>query len=254
MSLAGKRALVTGAGSGIGRAVAVRLALGGARVGLIGRRESALRETEDLILERGGIAHVAPCDVSREEQVRRAVSDIAAALAGIDSVIGVAGIELVGQGEDRIDRLDLTTWQQTLDVNLTGMFLTCKYGVRALIAAGGGSITLTGSPCGDYGVCRGQPAYSASKAGVHGLVRVLAADLASEHIRVNGVIPGFIETPITAPVFEDRAWLERAEAAVPLRRAGGADEAAHIYAWLASDEAAYVTGAFFTVDGGMTAV
>ncbi|HYN41896.1 MAG TPA: SDR family NAD(P)-dependent oxidoreductase, partial [Thermoanaerobaculia bacterium] len=126
--LHGKRAFVTGAGTGIGRAVAVRFAQEGASVGLIGRRVEPLEKTAQLIRGAGGTCLVTPCDVSREDQVERAVASIKEAFGGIDTVVGVAGIELMGVGDDRIDRLELSIWQQTIDVNLTGMFLTCKHG------------------------------------------------------------------------------------------------------------------------------
>jgi NAD(P)-dependent dehydrogenase (short-subunit alcohol dehydrogenase family) len=252
--LQGKRALVTGAGTGIGRAVAVRFAEEGASVALVGRRREPLEETAALIRGVGGTGLVTPCDVSREDQVISAVAASVEAFGGLDTVVGVAGIELMGVGDDRIDRLDLSIWQQTIDINLTGMFLTCKHGTRALLASGGGSITITGSPCGLLGFCSDQAAYSAAKSGTHGLVRGMAADLAPEHIRVNCVIPGFIATPLTRSVFEDPAWLGSLEKSIPLHRAGQPEEVAGMYAWLASDDASYVTGAFFTVDGGETAV
>jgi NAD(P)-dependent dehydrogenase (short-subunit alcohol dehydrogenase family) len=252
--LQGKRAVVTGAGSGIGQAVAIRFASEGARVGLIGRRVAALEETAATIRAAGGTCLVTPCDVSDETQVEAAIGAAVREFGGLDSVVGVAGVELIAEGDGRVDQLELANWRRTIDINLTGMFLTCKHGTRALLANGGGTITITGSPCGLFGHCAGEHAYSASKAGTHGLVRVMAADLAAEHIRVNCVIPGFIDTPINAPVMADPAWLAEAEAGIPMKRAGRSDEVAPLYVWLASDDSSYVTGAFFTADGGQTAV
>ena len=252
--LQGKRAVVTGAGSGIGQAVAIRFAAEGAKVGLIGRRVAALEETAASIRAAGGTCLVTPCDVSDEGQVEAAIGAAVQAFGGLDSVVGVAGIELISDGDGRVDRLELARWQQTIDINLTGMFLTCKHGTRALLENGGGTITITGSPCGLFGHCSSEHAYSASKAGTHGLVRVMAADLAPEGIRVNCVIPGFIDTPINAPVMADPTWLAEAEAGIPMKRAGRSEEVAPLYVWLASDDSSYVTGAFFTADGGQTAV
>jgi NAD(P)-dependent dehydrogenase (short-subunit alcohol dehydrogenase family) len=246
--------MVTGAGSGIGRAVAIRLAQDGASVGLLGRRVGALEATAAEISRTGGASLVLPADVSHEADMASAVDAIARAWGGLDVVVGVAGVELVGTGDARVDELELSAWRATMDINLTGMFLTCKHGIRALLRSGGGSVIITGSPCGIMGHCSSEHAYSASKAGTHGLVRVMAADYAREGIRVNGVIPGFIETPLNAPVFTDPAWLAAVEATIPMRRAGRAEEVAPLYAWLASDDSSYVTGAFFTADGGQTAI
>lgn len=252
--LSGKRAFITGGGSGIGRAVAVRFATEGARVAILGRRRDALEETADMVRSARGDCLVLPGDVSREADVESAVAAAVEAFGGLDAIVGVAGIELYASGDTRVHELELDIWRQTMEVNLTGMYLTCKHGVRALLESGGGSVIITGSPCGLVGLCSGEHAYSASKAGTHGLVRVMAADYARDGIRVNCVIPGFIDTPINAAVLEDPASVEGFVSCIPLRRPGQAGEVAPLFAWLASDEASYVTGAFFTADGGMTAI
>jgi NAD(P)-dependent dehydrogenase (short-subunit alcohol dehydrogenase family) len=249
--LAGRRAIVTGAGTGIGRSVAIAFAREGAGVGLIGRREAPLQETAARIAELGGRAVVLPCDVGDEAALAGAVEGAERELGGLDTVVGVAGIELYGGlGDDRVDRLELATWDRTVRANLTGMFLTLKHGARALIRNGGGSIVVTGSPTAIRGHADTEFAYSSSKAGTHGMVRVSAAGLAPEGIRVNCVIPGMIDTPINADFFAVPGAKAEAEAKIPMKRAGLPDEVAGIYVWLASEEASYTTGAFFVIDGG----
>lgn len=253
--LLNKHALVTGAGTGIGRSVAIRLAAEGARVGLVGRRRGVLEETAAVITAAGGQCLVLPADVSKEDQIAGAVDAVTAAWGALHVMIGVAGIELWRQGDDRVDQLSLEYWQKIIDINLTGMFLSCKHAVRAMLVHGqGGAIIITGSPTGLYGGALGEHAYSASKAGCHGLVRVMAHEYVSSGIRVNCVVPGFIDTAVNEPVYADPAVLASFEAGIPMRRAGHPDECAGLYAWLASDDASYTTGAFFVVDGGATAI
>ena len=238
--LHGKRAFVTGAASGIGLAVVRRLAADGAEVAGF-----------DLEVPEAAISLVG--DVAREADVQAAVERAAAELGGLDIVIANAGTQLTNV-EERADGLDVDAWQRTIDVNLTGVFLTVKHGARALLAAGGGAIVCTGSAAGAYGIAAGLDAYSASKAGVHGLVRVLAADYAADGIRVNGVVPGLTDTPMNDWWRHDDARVAEALRAVPLGRIGGTDEVAAVIAFLASDDASYVTGALWPVDGGLTAV
>lgn len=246
--LEGKRGIVTGAGSGIGQATARVLVREGARVGLIDVDREAVTELAD---ELGPVAVALAADVTNEQQVQAAMAAVVDAWAGLDILVGAAGISLIGEDE-RADRLELEVWQRTLDVNLTGMFLTAKHGIRALLASGGGAVVLVCSPTGQYGCSPGADAYSSSKAGVYGLVRVMAADYADEGIRVNGVIPGYTATPMTASVSASEH--EELLTTIPLGRAGLPGEVAEVIAFLASDRTPYVTGSVWAADGGMTAI
>ena len=246
--LAGKRALISGAGSGMGIAAAERFAADGARVALLDVDEAAITAAAQRI---GAAALATPADVRDEDAVRAAVARAVAEFGGLDVVVGNAGVQLAGQ-DDRAERLSLDVWRRTVDINLTGMFLVCKHGIDALLATGGGAVVCTCSPTGLFGCAPGYDAYSASKGGVAGLVRVLAADYASAGIRVNGVVPGYMDTAMTSWVSpEEHAALLTT---IPLGRAGRPEEVAAVMAFLASDDASYVTGALWAADGGMTAI
>lgn len=243
--LSGKRALITGAASGIGRAAAARFTTEGAAVALLDRDGPGVLEAAAEI---GAVGLAA--DVGLEAEMEAAVAEAVGALGGLDILVANAGIQLHG-ADDRADRLALDVWERTLRINLTGVFLTCKHGIRALLDAGGGSVVCTSSPTAFSGVAPGYDAYSASKAGVLGLVRAMARDYAPD-VRVNAVVPGFVETALVAPVTRDAEWLANVLATVPLGRAGRADEVAGLIAFVASDACAYATGAAFVLDGGMT--
>jgi NAD(P)-dependent dehydrogenase (short-subunit alcohol dehydrogenase family) len=201
-------AVVADGGKGIGRATAERLIADGARVASV-----------NLEPEAPGLAIAA--DVSDEAAVEDAFARARAELGGLDVVIRQRAIHLVGS-DDRADRLDAHIWRRTVDFNLTGVFLTAKRGARALLADGGGAIVCTGSPVGHYGIAAGLDAYSASKAGVFGLARVMAIDYAAEGIRIDAVFPGVSETPMNRWWMDDPERRTALEASIPLGRAARA--------------------------------
>jgi NAD(P)-dependent dehydrogenase (short-subunit alcohol dehydrogenase family) len=249
--LEGKTALVTGAASGIGRSVASRFAAEGAGVvfadlDLAGASEAAsgCRGSVDTQALR--------MDVSDEASVVEAFAEVRDRGLSLDVVVANAGVQLFG-ADAAVADLELAVWEQTLRVNLTGTFLTVKHGIRSF-GERAGSVIVTGSPTGVTGGGRGFTAYSASKAGVHGLVRVVAADYAAQGIRVNAVIPGFTETPLVRDISRDDNRRQALIDTIPLARAGRVDDVDGIMVYLASDESGYATGGLFIVDGGATAI
>lgn len=244
--LTGKTALVTGAGSGIGRAVAERFAREGARVAFTDRDLAAAQEASAA--SSGSVA--VELDISDEASVEAAFARLAADGLSPDVVVANAGVQLFGQ-DARIADLDLDVWRRTIDINLTGTFLTVKHAVRALRGRGG-SIILTGSPTGLNGEGQDFTAYSSSKAGIHGLARTVAKAYAGEGIRVNTVVPGYTETPLVTAISGDPGARADITSRIPLGRPGSAADVEGIMVYLASDESSYATGAIFRVDGGMT--
>jgi NAD(P)-dependent dehydrogenase (short-subunit alcohol dehydrogenase family) len=249
--LAGKTALITGAGTGIGYAVAARFAREGARVVIADRDADAAQRASDDI---GDAARASVMDISDEASVATAFGLLGAEGWAPDVVVANAGVQLFGQDAPAAD-LDLDVWRRTIDINLTGTFLTVKHAVRTMLAAGaGGSIILTGSPTGLNGEGRDFTAYSASKAGIHGLARTVAAAYADRGIRVNTVVPGYTETSLVTAISSDPASRAAIIGRIPLGRAGSPADVEGIMVFLASDDGAFATGSLFAVDGGMTSL
>ena len=250
--LSGKRAIVTGAASGIGRASALRFAEEGARVLAVDLGEGGLHETVAEVARSGGQAEAAVADAADEARVAALVAKCVRDWGGLEVVYANAGIS---GAPKTILELELDDWWPVLRVNLIGPFLAIKHAGRAMVAAGGGSIICTASVAGLRSGAGGTP-YSASKAGVVSLVQTAAYQLAGTGVRVNAICPGLIETGMTRPIYEGAraAGTEHKIGQLnPLRRGGEPREIAAMAAFLVSDDASYVNGQAWAVDGGLSA-
>ena len=242
----GKTALVTGASRGIGRAIAVALARGGAKVALnYAGNEAAAKEALELVLAAGAPkAKLYRFDVADPAQCNAAVDGVLADLGGLDVLVNNAGIAI----DQLVMRLKDEDWNRQLQVNLTGNFNLIRAAARPMMKARRGAIVNLTSVVGEMGNA-GQAAYAAAKAGQIGLTKSVARELASRNIRVNAVAPGYIETDMTAGLPE--ASKQKLMELIPLARLGGAEDVANAVAFLASDQASYVTGEVLRVNGGM---
>jgi NAD(P)-dependent dehydrogenase (short-subunit alcohol dehydrogenase family) len=235
----GKRALVTGAGSGIGEAVARLLHEEGAEVVLT---DVSAEPVEAIAAELGDRASAVPLDVRDEDAVREVVRDVAV-------LANVAGIGSTTAAPDTT----LEVWEDVLAVNARGTFLCCKHAIPGMVERGGGSIVNMASAAGLVGL-RNRVAYSASKGAVIAMTRALAVDHVADGVRVNAVCPGTVDSPWVRRLVEEVGEsLEALRARQPMGRLGKPQEIAEAVAYLASDDAAFVTGTAFVIDGGLTA-
>jgi NAD(P)-dependent dehydrogenase (short-subunit alcohol dehydrogenase family) len=251
MRLQGKVAIVTGAGAGIGRGIAERFAKEGASVVIAEKHSSTGESTAEAIREAGGEAFFLQTDVSSEDQIKSMVEKALERYGKIDVLCNNAAV-LFFLEETRAHELTNDTWDRTMAVNLRGYWLTSKYVIPAMLLQGSGSIIHVASPTGLFGFTR-IAAYSTSKGGVLGLMHSMAADYAPNHIRVNAIVPGTIDTPMNAVELSDPVARAR-YSEIPARRLGTARDLAGIAVFLASEDSDYCVGGIFTVDGGLTAV
>ena len=254
--LAGKRAVITGAGSGIGAASAHVLAVHGAAVAVLDIREDAVQNTVAALVAADARAVGVHCDVALEASLEAAIGTAVKQLGGLDTVVACAGITRPG----RTDELSLKDWETVIGVNLTGTFLTLKHALGHLVTAGGGSIVTIGSIASLVAAGRA-PSYDASKGGVLQLTRAIAVEYADRNIRANCVCPGLVATSLaqntealygSAPRGPKRLAATRVQP--PFERYAQAVEIAAVVAFLCSDASSFMTGAAVPVDGGYTAV
>jgi NAD(P)-dependent dehydrogenase (short-subunit alcohol dehydrogenase family) len=251
MRLDGKVALITGAGSGMGRVAAQMFASEGARVVVAEFAEAAGTETAGLVNDAGGDATFVQADVSREDDARRMVAEAVARYGRVDVLYNNAGI--MPEADHSVIDTDVAIWDQVMAVNLRGVFLGCKYAIPQMLDQGSGSVINISSFVALLGCSVPQDAYTASKGAVLSLTRSLAVQFGGRGVRSNAICPGPIETPLLMD------WLLKDEAAKKLRlnrnptgRFGKPEEIVNVAIYLASDESRWTNGAHFVIDGGIS--
>ncbi len=247
-SLENKVAIVTGAGSGIGKAVAITFAIEGAKVVVSDINEAHGKEVVDQIKNNGGDAIFIKADTSSATENESLVKEAVAHYGALHITVNNAGIggEAAPTGEYGIE-----SWNKVIGINLSGVFYGLRYQIPAILTSGGGSIINMASILGQVGT-KGSPAYVAAKHGVVGLTKAAALEYADQKVRINSVGPGYIKTPL----LEEHLTEEQMQGLValhPMGRLGEAQEIAELVLWLASDKASFVTGNYYAADGGYLA-
>jgi NAD(P)-dependent dehydrogenase (short-subunit alcohol dehydrogenase family) len=249
--LDGKVALITGAGSGMGREAAALFAAEGARVVISDVVEEAGEAAAGEIRSNGGEAAFVRADVSRSEDAAAMVRFAAETFGGLHILYNNAGIFLADDG-GTVETSE-EVWDRVVAVNLKGVWLGCKHGIPAMLESGGGSIINVASFVAIMGAATAQIAYTATKGGVLSMTREIAVEYARRGIRANALCPGPIETPLLAELLSDPERRARRMVHIPIGRLGQAQEIARAALWLASDDSSLMTGAALVVDGGVTA-
>jgi 3-oxoacyl-[acyl-carrier protein] reductase len=244
MTLSGRVALVTGASQGIGRSCALKLAASGATVVVAARNQEKLAELMRQIQASGGKAFAFPVDVADEEQVKTTFKSVLAQLGKIDILVNNAGITR----DQLVMRMKRADWDAVLNTNLTSAYLCIQQVIGSMLKQRSGRIINITSVFGQMGQA-GQANYAASKAGLIGLTMAIAREVGSRNITCNAVAPGFIETAMTSGFSDD--FKQNALKAIPLGRVGTPEDVANAVAFLASEDASYVTGHVLSVNGGM---
>ncbi len=251
MRLEGKVALITGGASGMGKIASTLFASEGAKVVLTDVQDEAGEATAKEIRDGGGEARYVHADVSKASDAEAMVRAAVEAFGGLTILYNNAGI--FASDDDSVTNTSEDVWQRTIDINLKGVFLCCKFGVPAMIDSGGGSIINVASFVAWMGAAAPQIAYTASKGGVLSMTREIAVEFARKGIRCNALCPGPIDTPLLDELLADPARRQRRLVHIPMGRFGEAGELAKAALFLASDDSSYMTGASLIVDGGITA-
>ena len=251
LRLQAKIALITGAGSGIGRESSLLWASEGASIVAVDINQEAAQHTADAVQAAGGRAVAVQADVSRAQDCERMIAKAESEYGKLNILFNNAGI-MHSQDDDAVST-DESVWDLTMNVNAKGVFLGCKYGIPALRRAGGGAIVNTASFVAVLGAATPQVAYTASKGAVLAMTRELAIVHARENIRINALCPGPLKTELLMKFLNTDEKKQRRLVHIPMGRFGEAKEIARAALFLVSDEASYVTGTEFLVDGGITA-